>query len=403
MKRSRFIQSIIIFTVVLTACAPSVSNLQTGTAINAIETFEANPTKTVPPLPSVTSTSTRTPTLSPTPTLTRTPTPTLTLTSTSTPIGGGNGLVYIAIGLWPNSNIFAVKTDGSGMVQITREGYVSGFYLSPDGQQIAYRTYITGGKSSIYLLDLKSMQTQLIIDGEGFQLGDWSPDGKSILVWFSQVDEQYHWDADLFIIPIGKDPINITHFVVDQWIGIQGATWSPDGNSIAFVASKRGSQFQQLYVIQADGSSLRRLTYLIYNQVWKPEWSPDGTKIAFGELTMAGLNIWVINQDGSEQRQLHKEFNVNGTKWTDNNTLWYLETGSSILGDRIASIDISSLKVTTILKGQMMSEFRLLPDHTMMIYTDQCTKTTYECSLYISKVGGDDQPHLLGMDVFRDL
>jgi Tol biopolymer transport system component len=76
--------------------------------------------------------------------------------------------------------------------------------------------------------------------------------------------------------------------------GVGWPTWSPDSRRIAFVA-KHGS----IHVVNADGSKLRKL-----GQGYHPEWSPGGRKIAFndGILDTDDGSIFVMNPDGSGQR-----------------------------------------------------------------------------------------------------
>ncbi len=55
--------------------------------------------------------------------------------------------------------------------------------------------------------------------------------------------------------------------------------WSPDGSRIAFL-STRGDK-PQIYVIGVDGGEARALTALKQGVAGGPVWSPDGSKIAF--------------------------------------------------------------------------------------------------------------------------
>jgi Tol biopolymer transport system component len=59
---------------------------------------------------------------------------------------------------------------------------------------------------------------------------------------------------------------------------ITGPSWSPDGARLVFSGSLGG--ITDLYVVNADGGGLRRLTDDRYGD-FQPQWSPDGTTIAF--------------------------------------------------------------------------------------------------------------------------
>ncbi len=77
--------------------------------------------------------------------------------------------------------------------------------------------------------------------------------------------------------------------------------WSPDGRKIAF--QRQDGQQAGVYVINVDGSGERNLT----GDDWSlsPTWSPDGRKIAFQSVRDgSGPGIYVMNVDGSGQRRL---------------------------------------------------------------------------------------------------
>ena len=90
--------------------------------------------------------------------------------------------------------------------------------------------------------------------------------------------------------------------------------WSPDGKKIAFVRLAkdvpRFAEAHELYVMNADGSGIRRITH---NSVYDdhPAWSPDGKWIAFTREDRAGpalgdvnFDIWVMRADGTGAKQL---------------------------------------------------------------------------------------------------
>jgi Tol biopolymer transport system component len=94
-------------------------------------------------------------------------------------------------------------------------------------------------------------------------------------------------------------------------LGVGSLAWSPDRRKLVFAAHLSGSAApcdsycgKEIFVINADGSGLRRLTR---NTVpdWEPAWSPDGQKIAWlrqGDGTRA--DVFVMNADGSDQQNL---------------------------------------------------------------------------------------------------
>jgi len=95
------------------------------------------------------------------------------------------------------------------------------------------------------------------------------------------------------------------------WFSPDGPTWSPDGREIAFVSRReRPSESErarcrprcerdEIYVVGADGSGLRRLTDN-WRSEREPVWSPDGRKILFTRSS----DVYVMNADGGGQRNL---------------------------------------------------------------------------------------------------
>ena len=77
--------------------------------------------------------------------------------------------------------------------------------------------------------------------------------------------------------------------------------------------SDRGGT-QQLYVMNADGSGERRISF---GGGWyaAPEWSPDGAWIAFTRRAQNGRSIGIIKPDGSGERALTNGPGDEGASW----------------------------------------------------------------------------------------
>ncbi len=99
-------------------------------------------------------------------------------------------------------------------------------------------------------------------------------------------------------------------------LDVDEGTWmavdvSPDGKEIAF------DLLGDIYVMPAAGGEARALTQSIAWEM-QPRYSPDGKLIAFTSDQAGGDNIWVMDRDGKNPRQVTKEsFRLlNSPVWT---------------------------------------------------------------------------------------
>jgi len=165
---------------------------------------------------------------------------------------------------------------------------------SPNGRSIAYtawRPYMDVLVSHIYQGRLESPAS----GNPNAQnwLPAWSSDG-SQLAFTSNRDGQpelYISNAD------GSELRRLTnHPGIDT-----SPTWSPQGNLLAFVSDRTGSP--QIYVVGADGTGLRRLTFESHCD--RPTWSPAPyNEIAYSSQTGPGHDIKVLDLATNESRQL---------------------------------------------------------------------------------------------------
>lgn len=126
--------------------------------------------------------------------------------------------------------------------------------------------------------------------------------------------------------------------------------WSPDGSMLAVPYD------YQLHLLAPDGSSLHRIFAGFTRNL---AWSPDGSMIAFeGENTPGGypysdMDIWIINADGSNPRNLTDTPGVYDTSpsWSpDGRFIVFGSMRSREMGARtqIKKIDIATGEVTQL-------------------------------------------------------
>jgi dipeptidyl aminopeptidase/acylaminoacyl peptidase len=102
----------------------------------------------------------------------------------------------------------------------------------------------------------------------------WSPDGKWILYSMA-----IGGNTDIYKISSagGGTPVRLT----DAPASTSAASFSPDGTKIVFESDRSGSQ--QVYVMNADGSNQKRISFF-GGRAATPEWSPRGDQIAFTHI-----------------------------------------------------------------------------------------------------------------------
>jgi Tol biopolymer transport system component len=111
----------------------------------------------------------------------------------------------------------------------------------------------------------------------------------------------------VLVRPDGTGLVNLTPNESSYETDTRDYSWSPDGAQIVFSSHRDGPASQEIYVMNADGSAQRRLTFdsgkdSVFNV--QPVWSPDGATIAFVHAIGLSHSVWLMRPDGSEQREL---------------------------------------------------------------------------------------------------
>jgi Tol biopolymer transport system component len=156
------------------------------------------------------------------------------------------------------SELFVMDSDGRNVRQLaSRPGPDVSPQWSPDSRRIAWWGWGPGDEpSNLFMVDVESGELT------GLGLGSdpiWSPDSRHVL--FVQEQEipgviTTEANTEIFVLDVETgERINLSsNDSPDLW-----PTWSPDGSRIAFV-SKRDHLLGEIYVMDADGSNVKRIT-----------------------------------------------------------------------------------------------------------------------------------------------
>jgi Tol biopolymer transport system component len=229
---------------------------------------------------------------------------------------GDNGVVAFSQGILQpgedlsgHSQVFTIDPGGGPATQLTHVSAKRAAAVpdtSPDGSRIVYESNQSGA-FSIWMMNADGSAQHRLTHRKGVEdfLPSWSPNAAKIL--FSRCAE-----------PLGPgNPVSCGIAVMNANGSHQRtllksghrfnlkAQFSPNGEKIVFSSDRAGFQ-SAIWVMKANGSSLRRLTRPGLRASW-PDWFPSGNRIVFADnCCVPHSNIWSVRSDGTGLRRITK-------------------------------------------------------------------------------------------------
>jgi Tol biopolymer transport system component/DNA-binding winged helix-turn-helix (wHTH) protein len=244
------------------------------------------------------------------------------------------------------SSIFLLSLDSSEARRLTSSPSRWDFNpeFSPDGQTVAFASGKQEGfPVSIYTVPVSGGEERLLITGPSYEWGlAWTPEGRDVVL----PDSAFTLNpGSLWRVPLrggererlqfGQDGIepsirgnrlvyvrqqvNVTTWKRKLNSGLlagpperyisstrmdSGPQFSPDGSKIAFESTRSGHY--EVWMCRSDGSGPIQLTN--FNSVsGTPRWSPDGKHIVFDSLTAGNIDVFVVDSQGGPPRRLTPE------------------------------------------------------------------------------------------------
>lgn len=175
-----------------------------------------------------------------------------------------------------NADIYTINTDGTGLQQLTDDPApdLTPSY-SPDAKEIFFARDFYG-VPRLFRMNADGSDARRVTDKSGYELFPAvSPDGRTLLFSGDRVDGRSK-GLDIFSLDL-SEPGNERIIISRPFHDVE-ATYSPDGKKIVLVSESDGNQ--EIYLMNADGSGLLRLTRNKATDT-SPTFSADGKSIIF--------------------------------------------------------------------------------------------------------------------------
>jgi len=200
-----------------------------------------------------------------------------------------------------NAQIFKMKVNSDSIIQLTFEGKNFSPSWSPDGEWIAYDSNVDSPNGMNFIWKIKADGTQEIRitydpkKGE-IRMPDWSPDGNSIV--HIRYSKDFNTDASEICV-MDKNGNNVKRLTFNNDMESY-PKYSPDGTSIVYTSEPYGGS-PQIWVMNSDGTNQKQLTV---TQGYSCDWSPDGEWIVYTDSRAVNGMLWIMRKDGRNKHQI---------------------------------------------------------------------------------------------------
>lgn len=217
-----------------------------------------------------------------------------------TPINAKGEILFISRRI-PNSadwQIFLMNPDGTNQRKVSNDiVQCSPPIISNNGTKIAFTTYDSNYYYNLYVIGIDGNNQKNLAKSKQFCGSPaWSPDDTRIL-FVKTENTAAGGSSNIYSVePDGSNEIQLTN---------QNYNYSPQyfpGNT-SIIFSSSNNSFMGIYRMNTDGSGKQLLTPQ-NKSFGNPVISPDGKMIAITSNDWNGSQIFVMNSDGSNLRQI---------------------------------------------------------------------------------------------------
>ncbi|MBA2527309.1 MAG: PD40 domain-containing protein, partial [Pyrinomonadaceae bacterium] len=299
--------------------------------------------------------------------------------------------------------------------------------FSPDGQRLAFMRDTSASASAVVVANADGTGERVLAERKGQNWFDtasaaWSPDGKTIAcIAGSSAGRVFET-----VITVQVEDGAQKEFTSRKWLEAEGLVWQADGSGLVLAAAEQGAELKQIWQLSYPGGEARRITNdfndygslslaagtgaltavqsNVLTNVWTaPDgeisrakqitsgnfdgwsgiaWTPDG-RLAYASMVTGNLEIWIMAQDGTGQKQLTNDPNLDYTPVVspDGRYIVFVSNRSGTPNLWRMDMDGGNLKQLTV--GSEDFNPQISPDGQWVIFDswDTGTNTLYKISI----------------------
>ncbi len=193
--------------------------------------------------------------------------------------------------------IAVMDVDGSNIRQLTNErSLATSVSWNPNGKSLVFTSYRLR-VPDLFSVDIFSRAVKQITNNGELELSPHYMKNGSVLL--ASVTEG---GGDSHLVLIDNTGKLVRRLTPGRGVIDVSGVWSPDESKIIFCSNRGGGP--QIYVMNAGGGGVQRISFVTSNYCTSPAWSPKGDKVAYVCRADAGFQLFISNPDGSSALQL---------------------------------------------------------------------------------------------------